>query len=97
MSSVNLYGRADSDEDSSSSSSGGFVRNSSSSATSGNGSSDGDSSDNNSDAGAVSGGGSPQRTWVAKHRPFYATRGRVQRDRRARENENRAASETDWS
>jgi hypothetical protein len=71
------------------------VRNSSSSATSGNGSSDGDSSDNNSDAGAVSGGDSPQRaTWVAK-RPSYATRGRVQRDRRERENENRAASETD--
>ena len=71
------------------SSSGGFVRNSSS-ATSGNDSSDGDSSDNNSDAGAVSGGDSPQRaTWVAQRdarRPSYPTRGRVQRDRREREN-----------
>jgi hypothetical protein len=75
------------------------VRNSSSSVTSGNDSSDGDSSDNNSDAGAVSGGDSPQRaTWVAQRdarRPSYPTRGRVQRDRRERENENRAASETD--
>jgi hypothetical protein len=33
----------------------------------------------------------PYRT----ERPSYATRGRVQRDRRERENENRAASETD--
>ena len=89
---------ANSDEDSSSSdSSGGFVRNSSSSSsvTSGNDSSGGDSSDNNSDVGAVSGGDSPQRaTWVAQRdarRPSYPTRGRVQRDRRERENENKSS------
>ena len=87
---------ANSDEDSSSSdSSGGFLRNSSSSVTSGNDSSGGDSSDNNSDAGAVSGGDSPQRaTWVAQRdarRPSYTTRGRAQRDRRERENENKSS------
>jgi len=88
---------ANSDEDSSSSSSssGGFVRNSSSSVTSGNDSSGGDSSDNNSDAGAVSGGDSPQRvTWDAQRdarRTSYPTRGRAQRDRRERENENKSS------
>ena len=59
-----------------------------------NGSSGGDSSDNNSDAGAVSGGDSPQRvTWVASdaRRPSYTTRGRAQRDRRERENENKSS------
>ena len=58
-------------------------------------SSGGDSSDNNSDAGAVSGGDSPQRAaWVPQRdarRPSYHTRGRVQRDRRERENENESS------
>jgi hypothetical protein len=58
-------------------------------------SSGGDSSDNNSDAGAVSGGDSPQRaTWDAQRdarRTSYPTRGRAQRDRRERENENKSS------
>ena len=63
--------------------------------TPGSGSSGGDSSDNNSDAGAVSGGDSPQRaTWDAQRdarRTSYPTRGRAQRDRRERENENKSS------
>jgi hypothetical protein len=70
--------------------------------TSGNDSSGGDCSDNNSDAGAVSGGDSPQRaTWVAQRdarRPSYPTfpaGAHRETEESERENENRAASETD--